>query len=413
MPFGTFKENSKKQQQMNTYTLFNADCLEAMKQMPDNSVDCIVTDPPYGLSFMGKKWDYDIPSVGIWEEALRIAKHGAHLIAFAGSRTFHRMACRIEDAGWECRDTLIYMYGSGFPKSMDISKAIDKRVGADRTEIIGYKNQSDMRGGALMETQGKPRINIPITAPASEEAKKWEGWGTCLKPAFEPIVLARKPVEGSIVDNVLKHGVGGINIDGCRVTVNPDDDVFAKNPHTRSKGTDSYATNCYGKYKAMERDYDPSIGRFPANLIHDGSDEVLACFPDNVKGGTWQRTEKARHFQNNGEKTNCVCGGHDKSIGSAARFFYCAKASRRERGEGNLHPTVKPLALMEYLVKLIAPQGAVVLDPFMGSGTTGVAAMKLGRNFIGIEKEPAYFEIAQTRIGDVQEPSVKQDELFD
>lgn len=402
-------------------TLILGDCIERMREMDEGSVDAIVTDPPYGLRFMGRKWDYDVPSLDVWKEALRVAKPGAHLLSFGGSRTYHRMACAIEDAGWEIRDCIMWVYGSGFPKSMDVSKAIDAHLkhgksGSRFIRDIQESRPGEGRVGASLPVNGilaekKNEGHIVNNNPSTPEAARWNGYGTCLKPAFEPIIMARKPLDGTVADNVLKHGVGGINIDGCRVPVNPDDDVFAKNPHTRSKGTDSYATNCYGKYKAMERDYDPSVGRFPANLIHDGSDEVLACFPANVKGGTWQHTDKARHFNNNGEKTNCICTGKDMSVGSAARFFYCAKASRSERGERNTHPTVKPLALMKYLVTLVAPPGSVVMDPFMGSGTTGVACAETGHGFIGIEREPVYYKIAGERMA--KRPKGGQMELFD
>lgn len=352
--------------------IHNANCLDAMRGMESNSIDSIVTDPPYGWRFMGKKWDYDVPSLDVWKEALRVAKPGAHLLCFGGSRTYHRMACAIEDAGWEIRDCIMWVYGSGFPKSMDVSKAIDKKFGVERTDVVGYKNQSDMRGGALMETQGKPRLNIPITAPASDEAKKWEGWGTCLKPAFEPIIVARKPLDGTVVDSVLKWGTGAINIDGCRVPTEEDITNHSRSEEAgKSKGI-------YGSSHAQDthKTHGQALGRFPANLVHDGSEEVLACFPD--------------------------AGGSDK--GSAARFFYCAKASRSERGEGNGHPTVKPLALMRWLITLVAPPNAVVLDPYMGSGTTGVAALQLGRKFVGIERDSEYFRIAKARMDGAELP---------
>ena len=231
--------------------------------------------------------------------------------------------------------------------------------------------------------------------PITEEAKKWSGWGTCLKPAFEPIVLARKPIEGTVADNVLKWGVGGLNIDECRVE--SDKPVVIHSPRKET----IYDSGHKDLGTWME-----NRGRFPANLIHDGSDEVLEVFPDNVKGGTWNRTKGARPFNNNGKPTDYTSAGSDTSIGSAARFFYCPKASKKEKGKENQHPTVKPIELMKYLVKLVAPKGSLVLDPFMGSGTTGVAAIDIGRRFLGIEKEPEYFKIAENRLANAKpEPS--------
>ena len=423
-------------------TLFLGDCLDVMRKMDADSIDAIVTDPPYGLAFMGVAWDsfggkngsprtnatfdqvggnhhptcaadqartrksenakFQESMTSIFAEALRIAKPGAYLLAFGGTRTYHRLACAIEDAGWEVRDCIMWVYGSGFPKSMDVSKAIDKMRGAERTEVIGHENTPDMRGGNLMASQGKARLTRDITAPATPEAAAWSGWGTCLKPACEPIVIARKPIEGTVAANVLKYGTGAINIDGCRVPVSPTDDVFAKNPHTRSKGSDAYVTNCYGKYKPMQQDYNPAQGRFPANLIHDGSEEVLSLFPDTGKS-TGGRTIKRSGGGNvgSGKASEASWTNDDPGFGdsgSAARFFYCAKASRSERGEGNVHPTVKPLALMRYLVRLVTRKGGLVLDPFMGSGTTGIAAVQEGMRFVGIEKDEHYYEIAQQRV---------------
>ena len=369
----------------------DADCLDAMKRMPDNSIDAIVTDPPYGLSFMGKNWDHGVPGVEFWKEALRIAKPGSHLLAFGGTRTYHRLACAIEDAGWEIRDCVMWVYGSGFPKSMDISKAIDKKFGQEREKFPNpLANKQTSQKGTLAhgDRNGNSYIS-PI--PVSKEAKKWNGWGTCLKPAYEPVIMARKPLGGTVVDTVLKYGTGGINIDECRVPY--DGETIC----THSKNAKS---DIYGEYNpvATHQSNGQKLGRFPANVIHDGSDEVLEVFPDNVKGGTWNNTKGARHFENNGKPTEYTNKGSDNSVGSAARFFYCAKASKSEKGKDNPHPTVKPLELMKYLIKMVAPKGALVLDPFMGSGSTGVAAIQIDRRFIGIEKEPEYFKIAESRL---------------
>ena len=330
------------------------DCLEVMASMPESSVDSIVTDPPYGLSFMGKDWDHGVPGEAFWREALRVAKPGAHLLAFGGTRTHHRLMCAIEDAGWEIRDCLGWLYGSGFPKSLDVSKAIDKQAGAER-EVVGVagksgSNRNCMAGGDFTGEYLESR-------PTTPEAVRWQGWGTALKPAWEPIVMARKPLIGTVARNVLEHGTGALNIDGCRVET---EEELGHNNSPRTNGT-SYIV----QRKTMRIDNSAGKGRFPANIIHDGSDEVEAVFPKDT-----------------------------------SRFFYCAKASPSERGEGNNHPTVKPQALMQYLCRLVTPPGGVVLDPFAGSGSTLLAALKEGFCFIGIEKEENYCEIARRRVAE-------------
>jgi site-specific DNA-methyltransferase (adenine-specific) len=350
--------------------LLLGDCLEVMRILPDCSVDAVVTDPPYGLAFMGKRWDYDVPSVEIWAECLRVLKPGGHLLAFAGTRTQHRMAVRIEDAGFEIRDMIAWVYGSGFPKSLDVSKAIDKAAGAER-EVVGSRKLTGtarIKGQAAYgATSGRSEdayqdgseINdtLPLTAPATPEAQQWQGWGTALKPALEPITVARKPLVGTVAANVLAHGTGGINVDGCRVEAG---DGYTENAVTQGVNT---ARTSYDPRQAR-RTFEPSAsGRWPANLIHDGSDEATAGLADS------------------------------------ARFFYTAKASRDDRSNGNTHPTVKPTDLMRYLCRLVTPPGGIVLDPFMGSGSTGKAAMLEGLEFIGIEREAAYHAIAESRIG--------------
>ena len=396
------------------YGVVHADCLDVMRRLPDNFVDAVVTDPPYGLGFMGKNWDYGVPGVEFWKEALRIAKPGAHLLSFGGTRTFHRIACAIEDAGWEMRDTIMWVYGSGFPKSMDISKAIDKKLGASRAERGGvgdHEGTVDFGMKNRCPKCGKPYFSAnPCTCPRddlvpiTDEAKKWNGWGTCLKPAYEPVIMARKPIEGTVADNVLKYGTGGINIDECRVstTDNLNGGAYCKDGH-REKGLygqdrDAKGSGMFAEGKTCDTEFKQPSGRFPANVIHDGSEEVVELFPDNVKGGTWNNTNGARHFENNGKPTDYTNKGSDNSVGSAARFFYCAKASKSEKGKDNPHPTVKPLELMKYLIKMVAPKGALVLDPFMGSGSTGVAAVQIDRRFFGIEKEEEYFNYAKKRI---------------
>ena len=364
------------------------DCLEVMKTLDAASIDAIVTDPPYGISFMGKDWDSGVPGVAFWREALRVAKPGCHILAAGGTRTYHRLAVAIEDAGWEIRDCVLWLYGNGFPKSHNVSKAIDKQFGAER-EIIG----TERNFGASKSEDDKIAFGDyagewDITKPSTDEAKQWEGWGTALKPAFEPFVLARKPLDGTVAANVLRHGCGGLNVDGCRVGAE-------ERPVMVRTQTVVSATSMSGQSKGATSSGElTTSGRWPANVIHDGSDEVT------------------------------------QPLGTAARFFYVPKASRSEReagldgmeeistsryaemGQGplpqqtpskstkqaNHHPTVKPVALMSYLCRLITPPNGTILDPFCGSGSTGVAAIREGFKFVGIELNPDYAEIATRRI---------------
>ena len=386
--------------------LLHGDCLERLRELPDCSVDACVTDPPYGLSFMGKKWDYDVPGEDIWRECLRVLKPGGHLLAFAGTRTQHRMAVRIEDAGFEIRDMIAWVYGSGFPKSLDVSKAIDKAAGAER-EVVGVGeswNRPDSKAGDAARMNASPGI-YNITAPATEAAKQWQGWGTALKPALEPITVARKPFKGTVAANVLKHGTGAINIDECRVGME------ARPVMVRTETVVS-ATSMSGQSTGATSSGElTTLGRWPANLIHDGSDEVVGLFPES-KGQQGAISGKAPSG-----KTNAVYGEYQQrneseprnDSGSAARFFYQAKCSKKDRGEGNTHPTVKPTDLMRYLCRLVTPPGGIVLDPFMGSGSTGKAAMLDGFRFIGIEREAEYLEIAKQRM---QEPTQTQGTLL-
>jgi hypothetical protein len=387
-------------------TLLLGDCLEQLKTLPSDSVDSIVTDPPYGLSFMGKKWDVSVPSVDVWRECFRVMKPGAHLLSFGGTRTYHHMAMNVELAGFEIRDQLQWIYGSGFPKSLDISKAIDKAAGVER-EVIGENPSSrpnskkaGMRGFDNRENAPEESAGIQtITAPTTDLAKKWSGWGTALKPANEPIVLARKPLIGTVAENVTEFGVGGLNIDAGRIEADWENDPSKRGfGHGFNKGTDFLEKqNC--KFKNSESTWKPTLGRWPSNVLLD---EVAA---------------EAMNLQ----------AGQD-----VARFFYQPKASKRERNAGldgmpqvtarsgmggtmpidddgkerdrfsvtqqNHHPTVKPIKLMSYLINLVTPPGGIVLDPFMGSGSTGVAAIKEGFQFIGCELNPEYLEIAKNRI---------------
>ena len=387
--------------------LILGDCMESLRKMPDNSVDSIVTDPPYGLSFMGKKWDYDVPSVDIWAECLRVLKPGGHLLAFAGTRTQHRMAVRIEDAGFEIRDMIAWVYGSGFPKSMDVSKAIDKAAGAAR-EVVGVspswrESKRDREKDGSMEVRGE-NAGLLMGPPVTDAARQWQGWGTALKPALEPITMARKPLVGTVAANVLAHGTGALNIDGCRVGA---EDGYTENAVTQGINT---ARTSYAP-AGVRRTFAPSSqGRWPANLIHDGSDEVVELFPTS-KGGAFPKAHGSSGFVSPEERETRI---EMNDEGSAARFFYCAKASKRDRNASNAsnsHPTVKPTDLMAYLCRLVTPPSGVVLDPFMGSGSTGKAAMREGFRFIGCELSPEYMTIARARIEDAcKQPRLIMDE---
>ena len=444
-------------QQIGNATLHLGDCLDVLRTFADNSVDSIVTDPPYGLSFMGKKWDYDVPSEAIWAECLRVLKPGGHLLAFAGTRTQHRMACRIEDAGFEIRDMIAWVYGSGFPKSLDVSKAIDKAAGAER-EVVGIVPHCGLhhRGGVDSFTddgwtaQNRDGNHSILTTPATEAAKQWQGWGTALKPSLEPITMARKPFACTVAANVLQHGTGALNIDASRVGYAGTEDAAAAAAAAEIRSADN-ERSIYGAFAgrpvtAAEYASGPAgLGRWPANFIHNGSSEVLAVFPITSSGLMTAGT--VREAQ---DEPGSVCygtyGGNATSVntpgdaGSAARFFYCAKASAEDRNEGmhsfasqqqdptrkagdpggdnprnrgaqerkNHHPTVKPTDLMRYLLRLVTPPHGVALDPFLGSGSTGKAAMLEDLRFIGIERAPAYFAIACARL----EHSIAQGSLF-
>ncbi len=511
----------------------------ALKELPENSVDAIITDPPYGLSFMGKKWDYDVPSVEIWAECLRVLKPGGYLLAFAGTRTQHRMAVRIEDAGFEIRDMIAWIYGSGFPKSLNIGKAVDKLQGVEVEKgeafnVVGGTTASN--GGSKFRSDHPDYIKY-------KAQNDFDGWGTSLKPALEPITVARKPLgEKTVAENCLKWGVGGINIDGCRV---PGEIQSVPQPKLRPDGIDS--GHALGSGEGRNGEMSRSEGRFPANLIHDGSDEVLGLFPSPHGAGNKRGSGEVKHgehsslFGIDGHESNGMRFGDS---GSAARFFYCAKASKSERNRGldgtltvkytgtiwkeenivaaqllkkvisgmaqmsfstgesgeslmvqfpkgssfitetiinkimtsqilnsltlsltneytqdanlevelggnlvenvanlkawiltitkdnlglalganhvalemlsqiskkenwkeatNFHSTVKPIALMEYLVKLVSKEGHTVLDPFLGSGTTAIACKNLNRNCIGIERDAEYVKISEARISAVK-----------
>ena len=390
--------------------LLHGDCLEVLRTLPDNSVDSVVTDPPYGLSFMGKKWDYDVPCSEVWAECLRVLKPGGHLLAFAGTRTQHRMAVRIEDAGFEIRDMIAWVYGSGFPKSLDVSKAIDKAAGAER-EVVGSASRSNAPGTVTNKVKWVREVDYDITAPATEAARQWQGWGTALKPALEPITVARKPLIGTVAENVLAHGTGALNIDASRI---PTDEKLgggaekAQNAGQIHEGwqrpwmNDPAAAEAYAARIRENVARSESLGRWPANLIHDGSEEVVGLFPETPSAGRYtkslERPEGEKRIFGSVIGANTRSNAYAGDTGSAARFFYCAKASKRDRDEANTHPTVKPTDLMRYLCRLVTPPNGTVLDPFMGSGSTGKAAKLEGFAFIGIEREADYLEIAKARI---------------
>ena len=424
----------------NGVTILRGDVREIALGLAAESFDGCLCDPPYGLSFMGKKWDYDVPSVETWAAVLGALKPGAHLLAFAGTRTQHRMAVRIEDAGFEIRDMIAWVYGSGFPKSLDVSKAIDKAAGAER-EVVGTEKRQ--RGGSDDPTQSGGRNyrlaggEIDITAPATDAARQWDGYGTALKPALEPITVARKPLVGTVAANVLAFGTGAINVDACRIEHTPGDEGEwgAKNT-----GNTRGVYGAFADEAGLPGSTRNPAGRWPANLIHDGSEEVLAGFPETNGStpGSFQREKTSRGLKGGGfgqeraemrGRTELQKPGYP-GAGSAARFFYCAKASRGEReaglreavsgaygefaGDGrgrqtehrpaaNHHPTVKPIALAEHLARLILPPKRDtprrLLVPFSGSGSEIIGALRAGWDeVVGIELSPEYAEIAEARI---------------
>ena len=484
--------------------LIIGDSVDKLKELDDNSIDSIVTDPPYGLSFMGKKWDYDVPSQEIFEECLRVLKPGGYLLSFAGSRTYHRMAVRVEDAGFEIRDQIMWIYGSGFPKSHNIGKSVDKQGGnslgnevaelvkktrlkmglstiqlAELGKFYGKTNHGgsvsnwetgrgsitreqfnklieilNLENNPIIETKrevlGKQKTNLTVMqnigigniageVEVTKGNSEWEGWGTALKPAHEPIVMARKPLsEKTVVNNVLEWGTGGINIDGCRIGTEK-----VSTHHAGSSNSGTLGWN-KGDKKDSSKDYYENEGRFPANIIFD---EEAGKILDEQSGITTSGKVKETKESYEGESNTGFIRGVSNSsnqhggTGGASRFFYCPKTSKRDRNEGledfkgkqigtynahsadlknyggsslgaasmsgnnkmpqpkqNFHPTVKPTDLMLYLIRLVTPKGGTTLDPFMGSGSTGKAAVRGGFDFVGIEMDEEYMEIATARI---------------
>jgi site-specific DNA-methyltransferase (adenine-specific) len=419
-----------------TYTLHVGNNLDILPILPDNSVDSIVTDPPYELGFMGKKWDNSgiAYSVELWTQCLRVLKPGGHLLSFGGTRTWHRVAVAIEDAGFDVRDSIAWMYGSGFPKSLDVSKAIDKAAGAERDEVLPQGSTKcpdypEPCSGHAETGKFSATVHALPSAPATPEAQQWEGWGTALKPAFEPIVVARKPLIGTVAENVLTHGTGGLNIDGSRIgtTDNLNGGAYAPEGKERNDG--------WGMQRGQAGDYEQPAGRWPANVILDEySAELLDKQTLDLKGAV-SRTKHTNRGPFSTGSGDVISDFGYGDTGGASRFFYVAKASKRDRNEGledldpqrhsdrenaegvggdnprnrtneakqNFHPTVKPTDLMRYLIKLVTPPGGVVLDPFTGSGSTGKAAILEGFRFIGCELTKDYIPIIQGRLDHAEE----------
>lgn len=423
------------------WEVLHGDCLDVMRELPDECMHAVICDPPYGLAFMGKEWDHGVPGVPFWTEALRVAKPGAYLLAFGGTRTHHRLTCAIEDAGWEIRDCLMWLYGSGFPKSLNVAQAMDKAArgtpqGSTKGDplkrgrgAIPQRNALAMGGKDGGAVTGLTDDYAAAYVPVTSVAKEWQGWGTALKPAWEPIILARKPLVGNVVANVQQHRTGALNIDGCRVGT----EVTQTDGRRRATGS----ADILNRAASTEYEGESRLGRWPANVVLD---EEAGARLDAQSGELANGSGVRRPKERKPATTYALSSGglgpseyeRDGDSGGASRFFYCAKASRGEReaglegfeahrvvhqaqtlnngsgglrnGDGlptptkNPHPTVKPLDLMRWLCQLVTPPGGIVLDPFMGSGTTGCAAVKLGHQFIGIDSAAEYVKIARARI---------------
>jgi site-specific DNA-methyltransferase (adenine-specific) len=447
-----------------TYQILHGNNLDILPTLPDNSIDSIVTDPPYELGFMGKKWDSSgiAYSVELWQQCLRVLKPGGHLLAFSGSRTYHRMVVSIEDAGFEIRDMISWISNKTFPKSLNIGKAIDKLAGAERN-ILGI----DKVRGNSPSMMGRTDPSNPeydgstvgvgttyITEPATDEAKQWDGWGTGLKPTVEPIVMARKPVEGTVANNVLTYGTGGLNIDGSRISADMDE-FYSKTGNPRSGKGHLRSYGASGDFGGDEANPPSANGRWPANIILDPyTAELLDEQSGQRVSGGGSKGVMGGMFGNGQDNPN-LANSLYFDTGGASRFFYVAKASKRDRNEGldeledavagsysgnvandgnkigaqpdkpnqpakNFHPTVKPTSLMEYLIKLVTPPNGTVLDPFTGSGSTGKAAILQGFDFIGIEMTEDYLPIIEGRLKHaeakvaerIKETSDKQSEVL-
>jgi site-specific DNA-methyltransferase (adenine-specific) len=416
--------------------IFHGDNIQVLRTLPDSSVDSVVTDPPYGLKFMGKQWDYDVPSVELWKECYRVLKPGGYLLSFGSSRTYHRMAVKVEDAGFEIRDQIMWVYGSGFPKSHNVGLSIDKLLGhPDRGHRIATASRTHPDG--TFEPNGEKLLPYETK---SEEAKPFEGFGTALKPAHEPIVMARKPFKGSVAKNVMKWNTGGINIDECRIPIQADEKIDIRRYDNYHDTFNAYeeGQSAEGKKYSINEAHD--LGRFPANIFFDEEAGILL---DEQSGYTKTKSDKNyKHNKTNSDSDIFKSRGTytpREDEGGASRFFYCPKPSKKEKEEGlenleskllsrvnkgglendprwepklrkNTHSTVKPLKLIQYLIRLVTPIGGITIDPFFGSGTSGKSALKEDNDykFIGIEKEKEYFDISVERCQYEYNKSLKQ-----
>jgi len=429
--------------QTDQITILHDDCLTALRAMPDESVHAVVTDPPYGLAntdpkhvidaltrwaagdrefipegkgFMGKAWDAFVPPPAVWDECMRVLKPGGHLLAFAGSRTFDLMTLSIRFAGFDIRDSIAWLYGSGFPKSMSVAKAIASgggrpedirrmQMGDDYTPSGRGRVNYDHGGGSAMN--GKPNVDVDLPA----EAAKWEGWGTALKPAFEPIVMARKPFPGTVAANVLEHGTGALNIDATRIETsdNLNGGAYAENGGRAISGSLS-ASGMNVPGKTTGKQYVAPTGRWPANVMLDESQAAELDKQSGVSkstGGAGIASGRLGYHGGGNGNAGASAGGFGDT-GGASRFFYVAKAPSSERPEveGTMHATVKPLDLMQRLIRLVTPPGGTVLEPFAGSGTTAEAALREGFHCIAIEREAEYLPLIMQRIQKDHEQSL-------
>ena len=416
--------------------LHQGDSGQLLKGFADNTFTGIVTDPPYGLKLMGKRWDYDIPKRALWAECLRVVKPGGHMLCFGGTRTFHRLAVEIEDAGWLIRDCMMWVYGSGFPKSANISKHIDKKLGGVR-EVVGHwkptgtakpnkgqKGHSAARTSAAVQDYSREESALlPITKAATPQAEQWEGYGTALKPTWEPILVCMKPLDGSYAENALWHGVAGINIDGSRIATQ-DEYHYPNGPGGKSAHYTREERSAEGRPNPTSMH---KKGRWPANFMLGHAEGCRLIGTKSVKSAGWRDKDKPMtgNVWGGGEKgigttvgphyagpdgreimeewecvPGCAVSIMDKQSSGASRFYYCAKPNKKERGVRNIHPTVKPLDLIRYLVEMIKmPHNTHILEPFAGSGTTLAACMALGIDCTGIEMQPEYVELIKDRLG--------------
>lgn len=425
--------------------IYRDSCIPVLRRLPSNSVHAIITDSPYGLGtqppivdvleawmagkpykakgrgFMGNEWDAFVPGPEVWRECYRVLKPGGYLLSFFGTRTMDIGTLAIRIAGFEIRETIAWVYGQGMPKGGDLGKAFDKRAGVNR-KVVGYRRMHSTyyatSGDGTSQEQFRVQ-DVPITSgPVTDAAKRWDGWAHMLRPSFEPIVMARKPFDGTLLDNVERHCVGALNVDACRL---PDDPELAKNwNRDQSQSAKDGGPSMGGRFDTIRLDSYAPAGRWPSNLCYEaGCEEFIALLPETKDGVAVRRNSGGKNFGSDAEKPPMddmgYGGGGSTSRffkacepdgpGSAARFYYCAKTNKSDKNSGSRfaevdsdHPTVKPVDLMRWLVRMVTPPDGVVLDPFMGSGSTGVACKAEGFHFIGIERERDYFEIASKRL---------------